>query len=220
MSEFSCKRLDNVPLTYIGVIGIAAVLAISFLVWLLMVPRWANSEKGHVSHGPEVQFMNLYDAFKTDVTLAEGRMMSVYLEPISKRLHGGIGHLLTSADFANGFQLGDALTDEQVMIWFDADFANALKGASHYFPDFREFPRLVQLAILNWLWQLGASAPEAFPRATAALHARDWGTAAQEWLYADRHHRRWSRWRLETQHRCEQEAERLQHVAELEASPK
>ena len=157
--------------------------------------------------------MNLYDAFETDVTLAEGREMHVYLDPISKRLHGGIGHLLTPADFARGFQLGDALTDEQVMIWFVTDYRHARNSASHHFPAFDEFPRLVQLAILNWLWQLGASAPEEFPRASAALRARDWETAAQEWLYADKHHHRWSRWRLETQHRCEQEAERLQAAA-------
>lgn len=155
-------------------------------------------------------------AFYADVTLAEGRSMSVYLEPISQRPHGGIGHLLTAADFAKGYTVGDVLTGEQVMTWFETDYAIALRAALETFPSFETFPRLVQLAILNWLWQLGASAPEKFPRATAALQARDWHTAATEWLYADARTKRWSRWRLETQHRCEQEAERLQHVAAQE----
>ena len=159
---------------------------------------------------------SLREAFYADITLAEGRMMSVYLEPISKRPHGGIGHLLTPADFAKGYSIGDALTGEQVMLWFETDYAIAFRAALQTFPDFETFPELVQLAILNWLWQLGAAAPEKFPRATAALQAQDWGTAATEWLYADAKTKRWSRWRLETQHRCEQEAERLQHVAAQE----
>lgn len=154
--------------------------------------------------------------FEADVTLAEGRVMSVYLEPISERPHGGIGHLLTPADFAKGLRIGDVLNDAQVQIWFETDYHIALHGALETFPDFDTFPDLVQLAILNWLWQLGASAPEKFPRATAALQAREWRTAASEWLYADARSKRWSRWRLETQHRCEQEAERLQHVAAME----
>ena len=159
---------------------------------------------------------SLYDDFEADVILAEGRVMSVYLEPISKRPHGGIGHLLTAADFAKGYAIGDTLTDAQVRDWFDTDYEHAIRGALHTFPDFAGFPRLVQLAILNWLWQLGASAPEKFPRATAALQEHKWRAAAAEWLYADANAKRWSKWRLETQHRCEQEAERLQHAAAAE----
>lgn len=156
---------------------------------------------------------NLLVEFRTDIILAEGRARRVYLEPISKRLHGGIGHLLTDADFDKGFQIGSDISDAQIQTWFERDYDIALKSAFRHFDEFLTFPDIVQLAVLNWLWQLGAEAPERFPRATAALNNRDWATAADEWLYGNVKVKRWSLWRKETQHRCEQEAERLRHAA-------
>ena len=156
---------------------------------------------------------NLLVEFRTDIIAAEGRATRVYLEPISKRLHGGIGHLLTDSDFDKGFQIGSDISDAQIQAWFEEDYDIALKSAFRHFDGFLTFPDIVQLAILNWLWQLGAGAPESFPRATAALKNRDWATAADEWLYGNVKVKRWSRWRKETQHRCEQEADRLRHAA-------
>lgn len=197
-------------------LALIAVPLLFIVTHLYLETRLTAEEKPEMPehvHIEKPRLTPLREAFYADVTLAEGRVMSVYLEPISKRPHGGIGHLLTPADFEKGYSIGDALTGEQVMLWFETDYAIAFRAALDTFPDFETFPDLVQLAILNWLWQLGASAPEKFPRATAALHAHDWDTAATEWLYADAKSKRWSQWRLETQHRCEQEAERLQHVA-------
>lgn len=192
------------------------VLVISTLgvvVWFGFRTREATSdvERLIAESKKEVRGVSLYNEFKKDITHVEGRRMEVYFEPISARLHGGLGHLLTKEEL-NVYSRGDTLTDEVVDGWFETDFRKALKGMAKYFPQFSDYPMIAQLAILNWEYQLGADAPAKFPRATKAIQDQDWKTAAQEWLYADPHLKRWSKWRNETPHRCEQEAERLMHI--------
>lgn len=159
--------------------------------------------------------VSLFADFKQDITAAEGRNMHVYFEPISAKLHGGLGHLLTKADLER-YNRGDVLTDNQVDCWFKADYHIMMEGVKRHFPEFDTYPHLVQLAICNWLYQLGADSPNEFHRATAAIRNRDWRTAANEWLYSDVRTKRWSLWRRETHHRCEQESERLLEAAQQE----
>ena len=160
----------------------------------------------------EVRGVSLFSEFKKDITHVEGRRMEVYWEPISAKLHGGLGHLLTKPELEE-YSRGDPLTDEVVDGWFEIDFRKVLVGVAKYFPQFHEYSLHAQIAICNWLYQLGADAPSHFPRATKAIREKDWNRAADEWLYADPHLLRWSKWRNETPHRCEQEAERLRRVA-------
>ena len=149
--------------------------------------------------------------FKVDITEAEGRVMHVYKDSRGI-LTGGIGHKLTSIDRVT-LDWEHTVPNETVEQWFDIDYMKMEHGVNKYFPDFDEWPRLAQLAVGNWLWQLGADAPKNFPRATHALQEKRWSDAAEEWLYSNPRTKHWSKWRKETQHRCEQEAERLTHVA-------
>ena len=150
--------------------------------------------------------------FKVDITAAEGRVMHVYKDSLGI-LTGGIGHKLTSHD-RETLDWSHTISNETVAQWFDIDFMKMEHGIKKYFPDFDDWPRLAQLAVGNWLWQLGADAPNNFPHATRALQERRWKDAANEWLYSNPRTMHWSKWRKETQHRCEQEAHRLLRVAE------
>ena len=160
----------------------------------------------------EVRGVSLYSDFKEDVTAVEGKRLLVYWEPISAKLHGGIGHLLTPTDLKR-YARGDMLTEEQVEDWYEVDYKHVIVGVAKHFPDFNDYPHLAKLAIMNFLWQLGQDAPEKFHRATDAIHKQDWNRAADEWEFANVRTRRHSRWYQQTPKRCRQEVSRLRHVA-------
>ena len=169
--------------------------------------------------------INLFDEFKKDAEQAEGRIMHVYTDT-EGFLTAGIGHKLTLEDrkllkieHLNGRVIlrEDSpiyVTDQQVDDWFNKDYQIVLASAKKHFKDFDNFPELAQLAILNWLFQLGKSAPEKFPKATAAIVAHDWKTAADNWIYASTRTKRHSKWFNQTMHRCLQESNRLYQLAE------
>ena len=152
--------------------------------------------------------VSLYEDFKEDATHAEGRVDKVYL--IDGVKHAGIGHKLVGDELL--WHVGTRVYEEQIDKWFQADYGTALAGAERYFPKFHEYPHLAQLAILNWLYQLGAEAPIHFPHATAAINARDWIEAANQWEYVSKAKLRKSRWYHQTPVRCMQEVERLRAV--------
>ena len=157
--------------------------------------------------------MVLFDEVKADLEQAEGRSNKIY--KVAGILHGGIGHKLLPEELKH-WKLGDPISDEQIDKWFDHDYHIMMKGVYRYFSDYDDYPFLVKLAIANWLYQLGASAPKDFPLATAAIVAKDWDKAADNWLYANTRTKRFSLWHQQTQHRCEQEVNRLRHVAVME----
>ena len=163
---------------------------------------------------PKEKPMSLFDEIKTDLEHVEGRKNKIY--KVAGILHGGIGHKLLENELTK-WKLGDIVSDEQIDNWFKYDYHIMMKGVYRYFPEYDDYPFLVQLAIANWLYQLGADAPLKFPKATAAIVARDWDTAADNWLYANTRTRRFSLWYHETPARCEQEVDRLHrtHIQEL-----
>ena len=154
---------------------------------------------------------------KHDLTAAEGRSRTIYV--LRGILHGGIGHRLTNADLAV-YRAGDVIPNETIEQWWDIDFARCMKSITKHLPEFDDYPRLCQLAIFSWCYQLGTGCFEEFPRATEHLKKRKWNAAADEWLFSNSRTRHWSLWRKETQHRCEMEAERLQHIGFLEGYKK
>ena len=160
----------------------------------------------------EEEPVDLKADFKDDITHVEGKRYEVYFEKISAKLHAGIGHKLTREDLQI-YTRGDAVTEEQIQTWFEQDYTNVLTGVKHHFPDFDTYPHLVQLALMNFLFQLGEDAPNKFPRATQAIHDRDWNLAADEWIYSVPRVHRFSRWYHQTPQRCLQEANRLREAA-------
>lgn len=154
----------------------------------------------------EDKMASFYADFKADIIHAEGLVKHVYLDTEGIKT-AGIGHRLVGDE--TKMEVGVRVYDEQIDAWFDADFRRAMGGVAKYFHDFQSYPRLVQLAILNWIYQLGPDAPHKFPLATAAIIARDWEAAALQWEYADKRLLRKSKWALQTPARCEQECARL-----------
>lgn len=157
------------------------------------------------------ELIPLFDDFKNDAEHAEGRVTHIY--EIDGIRHGGIGHRLVGTELKY-WKLGKPVEDDIIDAWFRHDYERSVKGIKRHIENFDGYPRLAQLAILNFAYQLGPDAFSEFHRATDALKEGDWRTAANEWLYADVRTKRWSKWRNETQNRCEQEAERLIECAE------
>lgn len=186
-------------------IGSLAVTAL--IIWALITYiRTADA-------GLEEHPVKLKTDVKADLTAAEGRSQTVYV--LRGILHGGIGHRLTNADLAH-YHAGDVIPNETIEQWWDIDYARCMKAIKHHLPDYEDYPRLAQLAVFNWCYQLGTGCFEEFPRATKALQKRQWSTAAAEWGFSNIRTRHWSKWRKQTQHRCEQEMERLQEVSHRE----
>ena len=201
----------------IAVLFVIAILTyIGASIWIAIQAYETPGDELTEQSKREVDGVSLFLDFKEDATAAEGRQMTVYWEPISAKLHAGIGHLLTTEDL-KVYSRGDTLTDAVVDKWFDIDYRKVMMGVAKYFPDFNEYPHLVKLALMNWIYQLGEDAPKKFPRATEAIHKQDWNTAADEWEYASVRTRRHSKWYRETSVRCRQEAERLRHAAKEES---
>lgn len=178
-----------------------------FIIILALI--WIRHARLHDEIGGVVVTHTLYEDFKTDLTEAEGRKDYVYMDSEGFKT-AGIGHKLAEDEM---MALSTRVSEQQVDAWFREDIQHVFKSIAKHFPNFKEFPHLAQLAIVNWIFQLGAGAPEKFPRATRAIQEGDWERAANEWLYSDPKTKRWSQWRRQTQDRCEQESERLLHVA-------
>ena len=153
--------------------------------------------------------------FKVDVGEAEGRVMHVYKDSLGI-LTGGIGHKLTPHD-RETLDWEHSIPNETVEQWFEIDYMKTMNAVDKYFSEFNDWPRVAQLAVLNFLWQLGPDAPKNFPHATEALQERRWNDAADEWEFANVRTRRHSKWYRETPTRCRQEVERLRHAATEES---
>ena len=152
--------------------------------------------------------MNIREEFKLDVVHAEGYKDKVYLDTEGK-LTAGVGHLLTHEDMKIYNHVGQPVAVEDIDNWFDEDCGKVIKSAKNWFKDFNQYPDMVQLAILNWLYQLGTDAPTHFPKAREHIRNHEWSQAAMEWKYANSETLRLSRWWHQTPHRCQQECDRL-----------
>lgn len=72
------------------------------------------------------------------------------------------------------------LTPEGVRLATLAALERMLRSLVLDFADWEEWPGDAQLAVLLLVWAVGTDLPRKWPRLTAALRARDWGTAAAE----------------------------------------
>ena len=185
---------------------IVAIVALAVMLTCVIIWLTCNTKA-------EEEPVSLFSDFKVDATAAEGRVNKVYADTLGN-LTAGIGHKINT-NVQDHYKLGDTVSNDQIDVWFDLDYAKTLESARKHFEEFDEWPRLVQLAVLNWIFQLGPGAPEEFPHATRALQGRRWKEAADEWEFANPRTRRHSKWFAQTTHRCLQEVKRLRYVADF-----
>ena len=158
-----------------------------------------------------------YEEVKKDLEHVEGRENRIYKDT-NGYLTGGIGHKLLASELKH-WKRGSFIPDDQIDKWFRQDYERIImKGVQRYFPRFSTYPVKAQLAIVNFLFQLGTDAPLKFPKATAAINAEppDWARAADEWEYANVKLGRKSKWFHQTKNRCIQEVHRLRSLAKKE----
>ena len=193
----------------IGVITFFVLCTLGIIAWMIGMTRW------HIQNQAEAEVedikMSVWDEFAKDIEAAEGRATRVYRDSLGYPT-GGIGHRLVG-DELEEFPLGEDVSDAQVEKWLDEDTQVVKDSISKYFLNWDDYPHIAQLAVANWIFQLGADAPLQWTRATAAIVVQDWNTAADEFKYADPKVKRLSEWYRETPSRCHEQVERLRHAA-------
>ena len=169
---------------------------------------WRAKSDTSLSERIDIEGSLLFREFLKDAEVAEGYEHTVYRDTLGY-LTVGIGHRVTPAD---NLKVGDSIDDARIVALFRKDYQKVYASLERYYPEWRSWPLLAQLATANFLYQLGADAPKSFPRATTFLNHKMWTDAANEWLYADKSKLRHSKWYMETPHRCLQEVNRLRAV--------
>ena len=74
------------------------------------------------------------------------------------------------------------LTNEQVSTLLDEDIEDAVDLIPHLFPIYDDLPDIVQVVLLDMLFNMGFSRLRQFIGMKAAIMERDWNTAADEML--------------------------------------
>jgi GH24 family phage-related lysozyme (muramidase) len=75
---------------------------------------------------------------------------------------------------------GQVLSKEQISILFNTNYKTALNDAINWIPNLREHPKAVQLIIIDFSFNLGATKLNKFPKAKKALIDKNYSVAAKE----------------------------------------
>ena len=191
-----------------------SIMIVTTMVAAVVIAYCIISGRLRADDKQEVKAVSLKADIKADLIANEGYALTVYRDTRGYKT-AGIGHRLNDSEVRK-YHVGDAVLRETVEQWFDVDIAKTMAAVLRYFPDHREYPQIVQLAIFNWFYQLGPDVPQKFPEASKYLRKRDWDKAADEWEFANPRTRRHSDWYRETPVRCRQEVGRLRHAARKE----
>jgi len=85
---------------------------------------------------------------------------------------GGIGHNFEARPLSNDF----------IDLLFEEDLGAALEGAERLFPAFNGFPEIVQLAIVNLIFNVGEGSVTHFFKFCLAVKNQNWRWAGDEVL--------------------------------------
>lgn len=86
----------------------------------------------------------------------------------------GIGHLLGAHDDFSGMYW----TDPKILMTFENDLDRSFATAKEVFPEYSTFPHTVQIAILDMIFNLGASGFRQFKQTIRLIHNGEYSKAA------------------------------------------
>jgi len=115
----------------------------------------------------------------------EGRRLEVYYCPSGAKTVG-VGHNIDALGLPPGIKthltVNGAITDEMADFLLAEDIKTAESDAKVIYKNFQRLNKARQMALINFLFQLGYSKAQSFKRANAAIEREDWKEAARELL--------------------------------------
>ena len=120
--------------------------------------------------------MNI-DELRQEIQNDEGRVNSVYLDPLSLPTIG-IGHLIKESDPEYGLPVGTVVDDERVNELFDQDIKVTLSECEQLYGNFNDLPEEVQKILANMMFNLGRPRLSKFRKLCKAVADRDWQECA------------------------------------------
>jgi len=118
---------------------------------------------------------DLEEQIKLDLTRHEGCICEVYLDHLGLPT-AGIGHLIEEP----GYEVGDEVSMEQVLEWFDIDYKEAVTDCCALFLNFGSLPDHVKRVLVNMAFNLGRTRLGHFKNMTKAINEGNWNKAADE----------------------------------------
>ena len=124
--------------------------------------------------------MNI-DKCKEQIKRHEGEVLEIYLDSLGYKTLG-IGHLCQPQDPEYNWEVGTAVTQEVVDMYFDSDFSKHVVEAIEVVgkDEFRDLPDAVKEVIVNMCFNLGGTRLSKFKNMLKACREHDWKKMAVE----------------------------------------
>ena len=126
---------------------------------------------------------------KAEIKRHEGEVLEIYMDSLGYKTLG-VGHLCQPEDPEYSWEVGTAVSQEVVDMYYDNDFNKHLKEAIHVVgeEDFENLPEDIQRVIVNMCFNLGGTRLSKFKNMLAACRSHNWQEMARQmqdsrWYY-------------------------------------
>ena len=126
---------------------------------------------------------------KAEIKRHEGEVLEIYMDSLGYKTLG-VGHLCQPEDPEYSWEVGTAVSQEIVDMYYDSDFNKHLKEAIHVVgeKDFENLPEAIQRVIVNMCFNLGGTRLSKFKNMLAACRSHNWQEMARQmqdsrWYY-------------------------------------
>ncbi len=118
---------------------------------------------------------------KAEIKRHEGEVLEIYMDSLGYKTLG-VGHLCQPEDPEYAWEVGTAVSQEVVDMYYDNDFNKHLKEAIHVVgeEDFENLPEAIQRVIVNMCFNLGGTRLSKFKNMLAACRSHDWQEMARQ----------------------------------------
>ena len=118
---------------------------------------------------------------KAEIKRHEGEVLEIYMDSLGYKTLG-VGHLCQPEDPEYSWEVGTAVSQEVVDMYYDNDFNKHLKEAIHVVgeEDFENLPEDIQRVMVNMCFNLGGTRLSKFKNMLAACRSHDWQEMARQ----------------------------------------
>ena len=118
---------------------------------------------------------------KAEIKRHEGEVLEIYMDSLGYKTLG-VGHLCQPEDPEYSWEVGTAVSQEVVDMYYDNDFNKHLKEAIHVVgeEDFENLPEAIQRVIVNMCFNLGGTRLSKFKNMLKACKEHNWIEMARQ----------------------------------------
>ena len=112
---------------------------------------------------------------KAEIKRHEGEVLEIYMDSLGYKTLG-VGHLCQPEDPEYSWEVGTAVSQEVVNMYYESDFDKHLKETMHVIgeEDFKNLPEIIQRVVVNMCFNLGGTRFSKFKKMLAACRTHDW----------------------------------------------